>query len=250
VNFIASHHRLGRLPIVALALAAAAASPIAAHAAGPAPVLLGAAGRFAILSKTGITDVPPSAVTGRVGTSPVTGAADHLTCTEVTGWIFAVDAAAPAPCGYTRPADLRQAVLAMGHAYTDAAGRAPDMTELGAGNIGGLTRTPGVYTWTTGVLIAANVTLQGTATDTWIFQISKNLQIDAGKQVILRGGARARNIVWQVAGQTTIASTASFQGTVLCKTLISLQTGASLHGRLLAQTAVTLEQNKITAPPS
>ncbi len=230
-----------------LALAALMA-PLAAHAAGPAAVKLGAAAPFAILSKTGISDVPGSVVVGRVGTSPITGAADHLTCTEVTGWIFSVDAAGPSPCSYTRPAQLRLAILSMGHAYTDAAGRAPGMTELGAGNIGGLTITPGVYKWGSSVLIPSNVTLQGSATDTWIFQIAQDLRIDAGKQVILKGGARARNIVWQVAGQTTIESTAHFQGIILCKTLIAMKTGATIHGRLLAQTAVTLEQNSVSAP--
>jgi hypothetical protein len=223
-------------------------SPLAAHAAGPAPVNLGAAARYAILSKTGITDVPTSAVIGRVGTSPITGAADHLTCAEITGWIFSVDAAGPAPCSQIKPSELHLAVLSMSHAYTDAAGRAPNVTGLGAGNIGGLTIGPGVYKWGTGVLIPSDVTLQGSATDTWIFQIAQNLRIDAGKQVILKGGARARNIVWQIAGQTVIESTAKFQGIILCKTLIAMKTGASIRGRLLAQSAVTLEKNSIRAP--
>jgi hypothetical protein len=226
------------------------ASPLAAHAAGPASVNLGAAARFAILSKTGITDVPRSAVTGRVGTSPITGAADHLSCAEVTGWVFSVDAAGPAPCSQIKPGKLHLAVLSMGHAYTDAAGRAPNVTGLGAGNIGGLTISAGVYKWGTGVLIPSDVTLQGSATDTWIFQISQNLRIDTGKRVILKGGARARNIVWQVAGQTVIESTARFEGIILCKTLIAMKTGASIRGRLLAQTAVTLEKNTVSAPQS
>jgi hypothetical protein len=184
--------------------------PCGAWAAGPAPVNLGYAVPYVILSKTGITDVPGSVVTGRVGTSPITGAADHLACAEVTGLIFSVDAAGPKPCGYKKPATLAVAVLNMGTAYTDAAGRAPDVTELGAGNIGGMTLRPGVYKWSSGVLIPANVTLRGTSTDTWIFQIARNLRIDSGVSVVLKGGARAKNIVWQVAGQTTIETTASF----------------------------------------
>ncbi len=50
-----------------------------------APVILGSAAGFVILSKSGITDVPASEITGNVGTSPITGAADHLSCAEVTG---------------------------------------------------------------------------------------------------------------------------------------------------------------------
>jgi len=219
-----------------------------AHPGSPRPVHLLDAGKFVILSKTGISDVPGSKITGNIGTSPITGAADHLSCAEVTGRVFSVDAAGPAPCSVATPKFLTTAVLNMQAAYTDAAGRAPDVTELGAGNISGLTLKPGVYKWSTGVLIASNVTLQGSSTDHWIFQIAKNLQIDNGQQVILSGGALPRHIYWQVAGQVNIGTTASFAGNILSKTLIAVKTGASVRGRLLAQTAVTLEKNTVTGP--
>ena len=116
--------------LLALAGSAFAAGP------GPAPVNLRTAGDFVILTKSGITDVPTSAVTGDVGTSPITGAADLLTCTEVTGLVFSVNAAGPAPCSIKNPTRLTAAVLDMGTAYTDAAGRSnPDFTELGRGEI-------------------------------------------------------------------------------------------------------------------
>ena len=101
-----------------------------------APVNLGSAGNYVILTETGITDVPPSVIVGNVGASPITGAAIHLTCTEVTGTISAVDAAGPAPCALQVPQLLGPAILDMQAAYADAAGRTvPDFTELGAGNI-------------------------------------------------------------------------------------------------------------------
>src|ERR1035438_2297207 len=113
---------------------------------GPAPVNLRSAGDFVILTKAGITDVPTSAVTGNVGTSPITGAADLLTCTEVTGTIYSVDNAGPFPCSVKDPTLLTTAVLAMQHAYTNAAGRKmPDFINLGGGHIGGLTFYPGLY---------------------------------------------------------------------------------------------------------
>src|SRR5450759_1464127 len=96
---------------------------VPAYAAGPAKVNLGTAGHFVILSKSGITDVPTSTVTGNVGTSPITGAADHLTCTEVTGTIYSVNAAGPFPCSVKDPTLLTPAVLDMQHAYTNAPGR-------------------------------------------------------------------------------------------------------------------------------
>jgi hypothetical protein len=210
-----------------------------------APVNLGRAGAFVILSKSGITDVPASDVTGNIGTSPITGAADTVTCAEVTGKIFSVDFAGPAPCSIKAPSKLSTAVDNMQTAYTDAAGRPAKTTELGAGEIGGLTLSPGVYRWSTDVLISKNVTLKGGLNEVWIFQISKNLLLASGKAVVLRGNARAKNIFWQVAGKTTLSTTSHLEGTVLCKTLIALKTGASVDGRLFSQTAVTLQKNRI-----
>src|ERR1700690_3703387 len=143
---------------------------VPAYAAGPAKVNLGTAGNFVILSKAGITDVPTSTVTGNVGTSPITGAADHLTCTEVTGKVYSVDAAGPAPCSITAPSALTTAVSDMQTAYTDAAGRTATVNELKGGNIGGLTLGPAVYKWSTSVSILSNVSLKGGPNDVWIFQ--------------------------------------------------------------------------------
>ena len=114
----------------------------------PAPVPLGLAADFVILTKSGITDVPHSAVTGDVGTSPITGAADLLSCREVTGTIYSVNAAGPDPCSVKDPTRLTTAVLDMETAYTNAAGREkPDVTDLKRGDIGGLTLKPGLYKW-------------------------------------------------------------------------------------------------------
>ena len=134
-------------------------------------------------------------------------------------------------------------------AYTDAAGRAiPTATELGAGNIGGMTLAPGLYKWSTGLLIPTDVTLSGGANDVWIFQIAGDLTLSNGIHVVLSGGAQAKNIYWQVAGQTILGTTSVMNGNMICQTLIALQTGATLNGRLLAQTAVTLDSSIVTLP--
>jgi hypothetical protein len=110
-------------------------------------VNLGNAGNFVILSKTGITDVYKSAVTGDVGASPITDAAILLKCDEVTGTIYTVDAAGPLPSRVTDASKLTTAVDDMQNAYTDAAGRSkPYYLNLGAGTIGAKTLTPGLYT--------------------------------------------------------------------------------------------------------
>ena len=67
------------------------------------PVNLGTAGNFAILTKSGVTDVYASTVNGNVGTSPISGTAMLLRCTEVTGTIYTVDPAGPLPCRVTPP---------------------------------------------------------------------------------------------------------------------------------------------------
>ncbi len=213
------------------------------------PVNLGKAGSFAILTKTGITDVYASAVTGDVGTSPITGAALLLRCGEVSGQVFTVDAAGPLPCAITDATFLTAAIGDMEFAYIDAAGRtSPDFTELGAGEIGGKTLAPGLYKWSTDVKISTDVTLSGGPNDIWIFQVSGTLKEANAKRVTLAGGALAKNIFWQVAGAVTLGTTAHFEGIILAKTMIAVNTGATVNGRLLAQTAVTLQMNAVTEP--
>ena len=210
---------------------------------------LGLAGSFTILSKSGITDVYKSAVFGDVGSSPITGAAILLKCSEVTGTIYSVNAAGPLPCRVTNASRLTTAVGNMQTAYTDAAGRSnPKYLNLGAGNIGGKTLKAGLYKWTTAVVIPTNITISGSSTDVWIFQVAGTLKISSAVKIILSGGALARNIFWQTAGAVTLGTTSHFEGTILGMTAINLQTGASINGRLLAQTAVTLQMNSVNSP--
>jgi len=231
---------------------------------GPAPVEIGTAvdlaraGSYAILGKTGITNVTGSSIVGgHLGLSPA--AASFITgfslIADSTN-VFATSSAVASPgkvyaSDYASPtsSNLTQAVLNMQAAYTDAAGRSnPDHLNLGSGNLGGLTLAPGLYTWGTGVTIPTDVTIAGGATDVWIFQISNDLDLSSAKNVLLSGGALAKNIYWQVAGQVTIHATAHFEGIILSQTAITLQTGASLHGRALAQSLVALDNNAVTAP--
>jgi hypothetical protein len=235
---------------LATILGALLAAPAANAANSPAPVKLGSAGTFALLSKTGVTDVYASVINGDVGASPITGAAIGLTCGEVaSGIIYTVDAAGPLPCSVTAATLLTSAVGDMEAAYLDAAGRvSPDFTELGTGEIGGKTLAPGLYKWGTGVKISTDVTLAGGPTDVWIFQIAGGIDQASATRVTLIGGALAKNIFWQVADAVSIGTTAHFEGVVLAKTMVAVKTGASVNGRLLAQTAVTLQKNSVTQP--
>jgi hypothetical protein len=220
----------------------------------PFAVDLGTAGSFVILSKSGVSTVPTSAVTGDIGVSPA--AATYITgfsltedatnvfatSPQVIGKVFASDHAVPTP------SNLTTAVSDMETAFIDAAGRAPKATELGAGNIGGMTLTPGVYKWGTGLLIPSDVTLSGSATDVWVFQIAQDLTMASATKVTLTGGALAKHVFWQVSGSADLDTTAHMEGILMSQTSIALHTGASINGRLLAQTAVTIDGSAVVQP--
>ena len=212
-------------------------------------VNLGIAGNFAILSKTGITDVYKSTITGDIGSSPITGAAILVRCTEVVGTIYTVDAAGPLPCSVTNATRLTTAIGDMQTAYTDAAGRTnPDFLNLGAGNIGGKTLTPGLYKWTSALNIPTDITISGSPTDVFIFQVAGTLKLSSAVRMTLTGGVQAKNIFWVVSDAVTCGTTSHFEGNILGMTGINLQTGATINGRMLAQTAVTLQMNSVTKP--
>lgn len=231
---------------------------------GPDPVSLGepddlgAAGAYVVLAKSAITNVPGTSITGgHLGVSPVA----H---TAITGFslvldpsgVFSVSPELAAPwkvyaADYAVPTPIRltTAVLGMQAAYADAAARVPtDYLDVASGELGGLVLAPGIYTWGSTVLISDDVTLAGCEDDVWIFQISGDLEVSTGKAVLLAGDAGASNVFWQVGGQTTIHAGAHLEGVVLSQTGITLQTKASLHGRVYAQTMVAFDQNAVTAP--
>jgi hypothetical protein len=234
-----------------------ASAPIEGAATG---VDLRTAGDFVILSKTGITTVPDSAITGNIGASPVTAAAmDTITCPQMlTGSIYGSDAAytgnGDKTCFKGVSADntvVANAILDMGTAYTDAAGRTlPDFTELYDGDISGQTLVPGLYKWGTSVFIYTSVTLAGGAGDIWIFQIAGDLTQAAATSVTLTGGAVAGNVFWQVGGGAgaAIGSAAHFEGTILAEKAITVGNTTTVIGNLYSQTAVTLDQNTVSQP--
>jgi Ice-binding-like len=220
----------------------------------PAPINLRTSGNFTILTETGITTTGVTSIIGDIGVSPIaataiTGfglikdASNQFSHTPiVTGKVYAANYAAPTPSKMTT------AVSDMKTAFTTANGLtypAPKV-QLYAGDISGRTLTAGVYKWSTGVLITGvGVTLSGGPNDVWVFQIAQNLTVNNGAIITLAGGAQAKNIFWVVSGKATLGTTVNFKGVILSKTLISLNTGAKVTGKLLAQTAVTLIANSV-----
>lgn len=216
---------------------------------------LGSSAAYVILAKAGISNTGGSAISGHIGVSPA--AASYITgfslvadasnefssSIYVNGNIYAANYSLPTP------SNLTTAVGSMETAYTDAAGRSnPDFNELGSGDLGGKTLVPGLYKWSSSVSMPSNVTISGSSTDVWIFQIAGDLSMAAGVSITLAGGALAKNIYWQVAGQADFFASSHFEGILLCKTAVNFQTSASMNGRVYSQTEVSLQDNDIVQP--
>jgi Ice-binding-like len=242
--------------LVCMAILSGLLFATSATAAGPTAVNLRTAGDFVILTETGVTTTGTTAIVGNMGVSPIAATAmtgfgliadatnTFSASSLVTGEIFAADYAPPTPTKMTT------AIGDMGTAFTDAAGRtSPNFIELAGGDISGRTLLPGLYKWSTGVLITnAGITIAGGPNDVWIFQIAGDMLVNDSAMVTLVGGAQAKNIFWQVSGKASFGTAADVKGIILSQTLISMNTGAKLSGRALAQTAVTLIANTVTAP--
>ncbi|MDZ7687581.1 MAG: ice-binding family protein [Halobacteriales archaeon] len=218
-------------------------------------VPMGTSCNYTVLAKSGISTVPDSDITGDIGVSPIASTAitgfgldldasgQFATSNQVGGQVFAADYNEPTP------AVMSTAVSDMEAAYTDAAGRTPDFTNVASGQIGGETLTPGVYRWNSDVTIAGDdLTLQGGPDDVWIFQITGDLTMEENLSVVLSGGAQVENIFWQVAGGAgvEIGANANFAGIVMTQTGINVLTGATVDGKLLAQTDVNLQMATVS----
>lgn len=215
------------------------------------PVDLGQSGDYIILAMSAINNRSTSTITGDVGLSPaatsyitglaVTDEAGYATSAQVAGRIYAADMATPTPVNLTAAIDN------MITAYDDAANRpSPDFKNLASGNIGGRILSPGLYRWDSSVTIPTNINLRGGTNDIWILQVGGDLSVSPDVIVTLSGGAQAKNIFWQVEGQATVGTMAHIAGNILSLGGITLQAGASISGRALAQTAVTLDSNDVS----
>lgn len=203
-------------------------------------VPLNSAANFLVLAGSTVTNTGPTILTGgNLGLSP--GSA-------VTG--FPPGTLTPPAVMFLTDPTSAQAQLDLTAAYNYAAG--VQGAAVLPGDMSGLTFTPGVYkTSSTVQLSAGNVTLdaQGNQNAVFIFQVGSTLTTLGSTQVILAGNAQAKNVFWQVGSSATLGTNSAFSGTILSLQSITLDTGASLHGRALARNgAVTLDSNAVTAP--
>ena len=201
-------------------------------------VNLDCAADFAILAGSTVTNTGPTEINnGDLGLSPgsaVTGFPPG----KING-------------GAIRVNDVKanNAKICLTTAYNDAAGRTTAPITL-SGNIGGQTLAPGLYKSTSTLEISSgDLTLAGPADGIWIFQIASTLTTTSTRQIILSGGAQAKNVFWQVGTSATLGTTSDFKGNILADQSITLNTGAVLNGRALTRiAAVSLDSNTVTKP--
>jgi len=227
----------GTAPILTcLLLAAALTIPQHLATAGEAPVDLGSAATFGVLAATTVTSTGATMVDGDLGVSPGTTVTGSPT---MTGTLHLGDPIAA------------QAQLDLTVAYNDAARRSVAPSTV-AGNLGGQTLAPGLYTSASSLEISSgDLTLDasGDPNAVWIFQMGSTLVTTVGRQVVLSGGAQAANVFWQVGSSATIGGSSVFKGTIMANQSITMNTSATLDGRALARNAaVALDGNTITVP--
>ncbi|HUY61187.1 MAG TPA: ice-binding family protein [Candidatus Dormibacteraeota bacterium] len=220
---------------VAAALAVLVGGAAAAASTQP-PVGLGTAASFAVLAGTTVTNTGASVISGDLGVSPGTAITGFPPGVVIHGTEYKADTVAK-----RAQADLKTA-------YLDAAGRTPATTV--SADLGGQTLAPGVYKATSGLGLTGTVTLDGQSNPNavFIFQAGSTLITASSSRVSLIGGAQACNVFWQVGSSATLGTNSTFVGNILALTSASVKTGATVHGRVLAQNGqVSLDTNTITA---
>jgi hypothetical protein len=247
-----------------LLVLAAACNTIISAQDSPARVLLGEAGDYLILAKSGISNVAPSSINGNIGVSPIAATAitgfgltlnimDLNNQFSMSSQLVAPSCAYAASYGGQTATTLTAAVGAMGLAYTDAAGRpgVTAKTNLAGGHIGTIEGakenpfTAGVYTFGVDIIIDADLYFSGNSDSVFIIRTAGALKQLAGTKVIL-GDVNPENIFWQMAGNLVVEEGAEMAGILLVKTDALFKTGSSLKGRVLAQTACNLQEVHIS----
>lgn len=211
---------------------------------------LKSASNYTILSQSGITTTGATSIQGNIGVGPITAAA-------MTGFAFTANAngSMSSPLiingfAYGPATTNVSAIKDMQAAYTYASQLTPASSSVAAGgDISGQTfLKPGIFKYGTTLLAGGTITLTGNPTDVYIFQIGTGLTVAAGTKIVLVGGLSATNVFWVVGSAATFGTSADFSGTILAKTLVSLNTGDVYTGKIFAQTAVTMIADKVLQP--
>jgi hypothetical protein len=241
VRHIQRTRRLHRLLALALllALGACSSSPDFQQISAPLDqTVLATAQSFAVLGGQTVTNTGPTTVNGNLGVSPGTSVTGFPPGTLTNGTIHAADAVA------------LQAQADTTAAYLLLASETPTVDLTGT-DLGGLTLVPGVYRFSSAAQLTGALTLDagGDPSAVFVFQIGSTLMTASNSSVLLQGGATECNVFWQVGSSAVLGTTTSFKGNILALTSITLTSGVTLSGRVLARNgAVTMDGNNVAIP--
>ena len=199
---------------------------------------LGSAADFAVLAGAGITVIGGTTITGDIGT---------YSTTTITG----LENLVLHGTNHAGDAVTQQAKIHLASAYSEAAGRVPDITYAPIFDLGGRILGSGVYRGSSSFGITGALTLDahGDPTAVWVFQTGTTLVTASGSTVLLANGAQADHVFWQVGSSATLGDGSVFVGSILALESITLNSGVTVDGRLLAQIgAVSLSSGAITVP--
>jgi hypothetical protein len=214
----------------------------------PPPPLspLGSAANFGILAGTGINCAISGTINGsnsNIGSSPTATVGGFPPCT-FTGSI-------PLPAVVaTAKGDLTAAYLA---AQAQVCNPLPfpagnNLSGIDLGFFGPANPLPpGTYCFSTTAGITGTLQLNGSAAAVWTFQIGSALTTAVASQVLMGGGAIPDNVYWAVGSSATLGTSSVLRGNIMALASITLNNGATLLGRALAQNgAVDLIQGAAT----
>lgn len=198
---------------------------------------LGSAQSFAVLGASTVTNTGPTAITGDLGVSPGTALTGVPPGTVTRGTIHAGDATAAAAHAAAYAAYENLVAQPCG---TNLTGKT-----LGT-SPGAVTLTPGVYCFDSSAQLTGTLTLIGSGV--YVFKIGSTLTTASNSAVVLAKGATAGNVFWQVTSSATLGTNTTFEGSILANTSDTLNSGASVTGRVFALTGgVTLSGNRVRA---
>lgn len=227
------------MKLAPLAGALIALLAVSSPAVAQAPSL-GTAADFSVLGGSTVTNTGSSTITGELGVSPGSAVTGFPPGTVTGGTIHSNDAVAIQAQSDSNDAWVALAAL-------------PCNTDLTGQDLGGLTLTSGVYCFDSTAQLTGTLTLdaEGDPDAEFIFQIGSALTTASASIVNVINGGSNCSVYWQIGSSATLGTTTQFLGNVLALASITLNNGANVSGRLLAQTgAVTLDANDAAVCPA
>lgn len=210
---------------------------------------LRSAADFSLLAHGGITSLPTSSISGKVGVRPATRAELKIAPEELSGGLAATYATDDKDSAATSA--LMSAKIDLINAYNETETKQPDTEkiDLFGGALGNKILPAGVYKWNSRVTIPNDLTLEGSDSDVFIFEVAGDLRVGSDVTIKLSGGAQAKNVFWQVGDNVLVKTRSSMVGTVMAQGMVEMREQSRLEGRLFSKNnSISLDKVTITKP--